>query len=162
MYNSKISSRGTVSHDQSWTTGWTSVTNEDGEKQSERMNANILSQQRHKYWSGFLENKSLRVWSEKTKLKKKKKKVGKKNLTLTNDNCCITILWGSLCRQQGSWDRWRPIWANPQTKRAINQSRCVFMGMGCDVSVSVSLSVIGKTISQTRNVTKCSQKHRSC
>lgn len=49
MYNSKISSRGTVSHDQSWTTGWTSVTNEDGEKQSERMNANILSQQRHKY-----------------------------------------------------------------------------------------------------------------
>ena len=44
MYNSKIRSRGTVSHDQSWTTVWISVSNEDGEKQSERMNANKLSQ----------------------------------------------------------------------------------------------------------------------
>lgn len=34
-----------------------------------------------------------------------------------------------------------------------------FMGMGWDVSVSISLSVIGKTISQSH---KTHHKHRSC
>lgn len=91
------------------------------------------------------------------RLENKLKEEEKKNLTLTNDNCCITILWGSLCRQQGSWDRWRPIWANPQLKGAINQSLGVFMGMGCDVSIS--LSVIGKTISKLTKVTN--HKHRT-
>lgn len=70
----------------------------------------------------------------------------KKNVTLTNDNWCITLLWGSLCSQQGSWDRWRPIWANPQLKGAINQSLSVFMGMGCEASISLSVTV--KTISK--------------
>lgn len=78
------------------------------------------------------------------KLKPEKKQQQKKNLTLTNDNCCIAILWGSLCRQRGSWDRWRPIYTNPQTKRAINQNLCVFMGMGCDGSVNIALSIIRK------------------
>lgn len=33
---------------------------------------------------------------------------------------------------------------DPQTKEAINQTTCIFMGMGSDVSVSVSLSVTGQ------------------
>lgn len=74
------------------------------------------------------------------------KKGKKRNVTLTNDNWCITLLWGSLCRQQGSWDRWRPIWANPQLKGAINQSLSVFMGKGCEASISLSVTV--KTISE--------------
>lgn len=75
-----------------------------------------------------------------------KKRGEKRNVTLTNDNWCITLLWGSLCRQQGSWDRWRPIWANPQLKGAINQSLSVFMGKGCEASISLSVTV--KTISE--------------
>lgn len=49
------------------------------------------------------------------------------------------------------------------TNQKRHQSKSVrFMGIGCDVSVSISLSIIGKTISQTHKVTKHTHRHSGC
>ena len=136
MCNNNMCSGWDVSHG----TGSVSLMNMAGKNyMNEWIDANDLRQHHMETHTSKWILKRMNNW--KCKAREQSAKKGKKYLTLTNDNCCIPLLWGSVCRQQGSWDRWRPIWANPQTKRGINQSLCVFMGMGCDVSVSISLSL---------------------